>query len=166
MQAIINGEMYEIEPAVKVILDRVMTENAELKRENKRLEEAFQKATGEVATEIPLEMAITRLRQLGWLQRHDKAMNEEGYEKAVAEIAKCMDNYGIKDISTLEYILDQYQKVIVNITNGRMSYLTYPAETILSVASDIYNEDLEKAINDAVTDKVACINGGADNETD
>lgn len=91
MQAIINGEMYEVEPAVKVILDRVMTENAELKRENKRLEEAFQKATGEVATEIPLEMAITRLRQLGWLQRHDKAMNEEGYERAVAEIAKGAD---------------------------------------------------------------------------
>jgi hypothetical protein len=49
MQAIINGEMYEVEPAVKVILDRVMTENAELKRENKRLEEAFQKATGVIA---------------------------------------------------------------------------------------------------------------------
>jgi hypothetical protein len=77
--------------------------------------------------------------------------------------AKCMDNYGIKDISTLEYILDQYQKVIVNITNGRMSYLTYPAEAILSVASDIYNEDLEKAINDAVTDRVAYINGGKNN---
>ena len=35
MQAIINGEMHEIEPAVKVILDRVMCENAELKKENK-----------------------------------------------------------------------------------------------------------------------------------
>lgn len=49
MQAIIEGNLYEIEPAVKVILDRVMTENAELKRENKRLEEAFQKATGVIA---------------------------------------------------------------------------------------------------------------------
>ena len=49
MQAIINGEMYEVEPAVKVIIDKLMTENAELKRENKRLEEAFQKATGVIA---------------------------------------------------------------------------------------------------------------------
>ena len=49
MQAIIEGNLYEIEPAVKVILDRVMCENAELKSENKRLEEAFQKATGVIA---------------------------------------------------------------------------------------------------------------------
>lgn len=39
MQAMIEGNLYEIEPAVKLILDRVMFENAELKREIKRLEE-------------------------------------------------------------------------------------------------------------------------------
>lgn len=49
MQAIIEGNLYEIEPAVKVILDRVMTENAELKRENKRLEELYQKSIGVIA---------------------------------------------------------------------------------------------------------------------
>lgn len=49
MQAIIEGNLYEIEPAVKVILDRLMCENNELKLENKRLEEAFQKATGVIA---------------------------------------------------------------------------------------------------------------------
>jgi hypothetical protein len=32
MQAIINGEMYEVEPAVKVIIDKLMMENAELKK--------------------------------------------------------------------------------------------------------------------------------------
>ena len=49
MQAIINGEMYEVEPAVKVIIDKLMIENAELKKENARLEESFQKATGVIA---------------------------------------------------------------------------------------------------------------------
>lgn len=49
MQAIIEGNLYEVEPAVKVILDRVMTENAELKRENKRLEEGYQKSLGVIA---------------------------------------------------------------------------------------------------------------------
>ena len=49
MQAIIEGNLYEIEPAVKVIIDKLMIENAEMKRENKRLEEAFQKATGVIA---------------------------------------------------------------------------------------------------------------------
>lgn len=37
MQAIIEGTLYEIEPAVKVILDRVMTENNELKKANSGL---------------------------------------------------------------------------------------------------------------------------------
>ena len=103
MQAIINGEMHEVEPAVKVIIDKLMIENAELKRENKRLE------------------------------------NQQG-------VVELLRDYGIKDISTLKYILDQYQKFIVEITHGKLSCLTYSAETILSVASDIYNENLEKAI--------------------
>lgn len=49
MQAIINGEMYEVEPAVKVIIDKLMTENAELKKENARLEEGYQKSVGVIA---------------------------------------------------------------------------------------------------------------------
>lgn len=49
MQAIIEGNLYEIEPAVKVIIDKLMIENAELKRENKRLEEAHQKARDAIA---------------------------------------------------------------------------------------------------------------------
>lgn len=40
MQAVIEENLYEIEPAVKLILDRVMFENAQLKREIKRLEGA------------------------------------------------------------------------------------------------------------------------------
>jgi SMC interacting uncharacterized protein involved in chromosome segregation len=49
MQAIINGEMYEVEPAVKVIIDKLMIENAELKAENARLEEGYQKSLGVIA---------------------------------------------------------------------------------------------------------------------
>lgn len=64
MQAIIEGNLYEIEPAVKVILDRVMTENAELKRENKRLEEAYQKATGVIATDgLPTAVDLYKLKK-------------------------------------------------------------------------------------------------------
>ena len=32
MQAIINGEMYEVEPAIKVIIDKLIIENADLKK--------------------------------------------------------------------------------------------------------------------------------------
>jgi rubrerythrin len=49
MQAIINGEMYEVEPAVKVIIDNLMIENARLKKENARLEELYQKSVGVIA---------------------------------------------------------------------------------------------------------------------
>lgn len=49
MRAIINGEMYEVEPAVKVIIDKLMIENAELKAENARLEEGYQKPVGVIA---------------------------------------------------------------------------------------------------------------------
>lgn len=37
MQAIIEGNLYEIEPAVKVIIDKLMIENAELKKKNSGL---------------------------------------------------------------------------------------------------------------------------------
>ena len=124
------------------------------------------KSTNKMTDVIELRAAVGRLMYSNQKSSADYDMLINFIEKAAELInvaAKCMDNYGIKDISTLEYILDQYQKVIVNITNGRMSYLTYPAEAILSVASDIYNEDLEKAINDAVTDRVAYINGGKNN---
>ena len=49
MQAIINGEMYEVEPAVKVIIDKLIMENADLKKENARLEEGYQKSLGVIA---------------------------------------------------------------------------------------------------------------------
>lgn len=51
MQAIINGEMYEVEPAVKVIIDNLMIENATLKKENARLEEGYQKSVGVIAAD-------------------------------------------------------------------------------------------------------------------
>lgn len=46
---IINGQRYEVEPAVKVIIDKLMIENAELKAENARLEEGYQKSVGVIA---------------------------------------------------------------------------------------------------------------------
>lgn len=129
MQAIINGEMYEVEPAVKVIIDKMKIENTELKKENARLEELYPKSVGVIAATDCAECKN--------------------------EVDKLLCDYGIKDISTLEYILDQYQKVIVNITNNRMSYLTYPAEAILSVASDMYNEQLENEIDELKTENEA-----------
>ena len=49
VSVLLNGEMYEVEPAVKVIIDKLMIENAELKKENSRLEEGYQKSVGVIA---------------------------------------------------------------------------------------------------------------------
>ena len=182
--AVTADELLEfIEEFEPVTEGELVARLSELEEENARLEEGYQKSLGVIAA---TDCAECKWRE--YIKAYNKAyndvltltianiqkINEEdsrkkngGAEDAtditkVNEADKLLYDYGIKDISTLEYILDQYQKVIVNITNGRMSYLTYPAEAILSVASDIYNEDLEKAINDAVTDRVAYINGGAD----
>lgn len=58
--------------------------------------------------------------------------------KQDTELSIILQDYGIKDTDTLRYILDQYQKIIVDITGGQMSYLTYPAEAVLECVNDYY----------------------------
>lgn len=58
--------------------------------------------------------------------------------KQDTELSIILQDYGIKDTDALRYILDQYQKIIVDITGGQMSYLTYPAETVIACADDNY----------------------------
>jgi hypothetical protein len=72
MQAIIEGNLYEVEPAVKVILDRVMIENAELKRENKRLEEGYQKSIGVIAATDCAECKDKPVRHGYWIDNSNK----------------------------------------------------------------------------------------------
>lgn len=67
--------------------------------------------------------------------------------KQDTELSIILQDYGIKDTDTLRYILDQYQKIIVDITGGQMSYLTYPAETLIACADDNYRKCHEESIN-------------------
>lgn len=77
MQAIINGEMYEIEPAVKVIIDKLMIENAELKAENARLEELYQKSIGVIAATDCAECKDKVIKHAYWEEKQD--MNGDTY---------------------------------------------------------------------------------------
>jgi DNA-directed RNA polymerase subunit RPC12/RpoP len=72
MQAIINGEMYEVEPAVKVIIDKLMIENADLKKENARLEEGYQKAIGVIAATDCAECKDKPVKQGHWITDDSK----------------------------------------------------------------------------------------------
>ena len=66
--------------------------------------------------------------------------------KHVTELSIILQDYGIKDTDTLRYILDQYQKVIVEITHDRLSKLTYPADTIVNMEEDVSREYWEKEL--------------------
>jgi hypothetical protein len=68
MQAIINGEMYEVEPAVKVIIDNLMIENARLKKENARLEELYQKPVGVIAATNCAECKDKAVKHGQWIK--------------------------------------------------------------------------------------------------
>lgn len=66
--------------------------------------------------------------------------------KQDTELSIILQDYGIKDTDTLRYILDQYQKIIVDITGGQMSYLTYPAKTVIACADDNYRKCYEESM--------------------
>ena len=66
--------------------------------------------------------------------------------KQDTELSIILQDYGIKDTDALRYILDQYQKIIVDITGGQMSYLTYPAETVIACADDNYRKCHEESV--------------------
>ena len=72
------------------------------------------------------------------------------------ELSSILQDYGIKDTDTLRYILDQYQKIIVDITGGQMSYLTYPAQAVIDCTNDYYLSSLadlkESSNNEAEPD--------------
>ena len=92
MQAIINGEMYEVEPAVKVIIDNLMIENAELKKENARLEEGYQKSLGVIAATDCAECKDKSVKHGRWesccnLMGEYFKCSECGYK---AEVPTCM----------------------------------------------------------------------------
>lgn len=56
------------------------------------------------------------------------------------ELSSILQDYDIKDTDTLRYILDQYQKIIVEITGGVLSKLVYPAKTVIEQADDNYHK--------------------------
>lgn len=59
-------------------------------------------------------------------------------EKQDTQLSVILQDFGIDNAEQLRYILEQYQKVIEEITGGQMSYLTYPAQAVIECANDRY----------------------------
>jgi predicted nuclease with TOPRIM domain len=77
VSVLLNGEMYEVEPAVKAYIDELMIENAELRKENNRLE----------GHNLDLQAEFCKQGAKIDELKKENARLEEGYQKSVGVIA-------------------------------------------------------------------------------
>ena len=71
-------------------------------------------------------------------------------------ICKTLENYGISandPLGNLTYVLEQYQKIICELTYSRLSKLTYNATDVIALINDLQNDDIEKAVKEALTEQ-------------
>lgn len=67
-----------------------------------------------------------------------------------------LENYGISandPLRNLTYVLEQYQKIICELSHSRLSKLTYNATDVIALINDLQNEDIEEAIKEALTEQ-------------
>jgi hypothetical protein len=67
-----------------------------------------------------------------------------------------LENYGISandPFGNLTYVLEQYQKLICELTHSRLSKLTYNATDVIALINDLQNDDIEKAVKEALTEQ-------------
>ena len=71
-------------------------------------------------------------------------------KKAIAEYANMcyvLDDYGIDSINpaqNLRYVLDQYQRVITELTGSRLSKLSYSADVVIAHITDELDKNAEE----------------------
>lgn len=66
-------------------------------------------------------------------------------------MCKDLDDYGIDStnpVESLRFVLAQYQKIICELTHGRLSKLTYYANDVISEVESIYTNEALKLIGD------------------
>ena len=68
-------------------------------------------------------------------------------------VCKVLDNYGLDSTNpaeTLSFVLEQYQKIICELTGSFLSKLTYYADTVIAKVQDRQNDDIHEAVDDTV----------------
>ena len=71
-------------------------------------------------------------------------------------MCKTLEDYGISandPFGNLTYVLEQYQKLICELTCSRLSKLTYNATDVIALINDLQNDDIEKAVKEALTEQ-------------
>ena len=70
-------------------------------------------------------------------------------------ICKVLDDYGLDNTNpaeTLSFVLEQYQKIICELTGSMLSKLTYYADTVIAGVQDRQNDDIHEAVDDTIED--------------
>ena len=70
-------------------------------------------------------------------------------------MCKTLENYGISandPFGNLTYVLEQYQKLICELTYSRLSKLTYNATDVIALINDLQNEDIDERAKELVAE--------------
>ena len=76
--------------------------------------------------------------------------------KEYMAMCKTLENYGISandPLRNLTYVLEQYQKIICELTYSRLSKLTYNATDVIALINDLQNDDIQEAVKEALTEQ-------------
>ena len=76
--------------------------------------------------------------------------------KEYMAMCETLENYGISandPLSNLTYVLEQYQKIICELTYSRLSKLTYNATDVMALIDDLQNDAIQEAVAEALKEQ-------------
>lgn len=76
--------------------------------------------------------------------------------KEYMAMCETLENYGISandPLGNLTYVLEQYQKIICELTHSRLSKLTYNATDVIALINDLQNDDIQEAVKEALKEQ-------------
>lgn len=76
--------------------------------------------------------------------------------KEYMAMCETLENYGISasdPLINLTYVLEQYQKIICELTHSRLSKLTYNATDVMALIDDLQNDAIQEAVAEALTEQ-------------
>ena len=76
--------------------------------------------------------------------------------KEYMAMCETLENYGISandPLGNLTYVLEQYQKIICELTHSRLSKLTYNATDVMALIDDLQNDAIQEAVKEALKEQ-------------
>jgi hypothetical protein len=93
------------------------------------------------------ELKILRGRQA------DKRESDEFWKDIIYKDGKINEEQVMKELADFYFVIQEVPKVYCHVTGGMLSYVTYPAQTIISVADDQQARDFRAWFQDHMKEK-------------